>query len=170
MSHQFTKAEFIKEMEPVIETFGAQDYPAPRIDVIYDCLHGVSVHWLRKRIKSMILNLDRKFNWAESAMYERQANQNQELKRLETQAFQYGSGLDNILKSLGAKSVDEAIKWGEEKSLDPKVKSEPKNLGEAFWTKERQADIETMQDGARQIRESMNHAKKLTEGKRKGAK
>lgn len=109
MSHLFTKDQFLDEFEKVIESFGDDHWPDVRVNMIFDELHGVSLEWLKDRVREVILAWDQKFNWVESAKAERIRRENKELKRMEEQAFQHGPGLENILKSFGVHSLVEIL-------------------------------------------------------------
>jgi len=109
MSHLFTKEQFLEEFEKVIDSFGDDHWPDVRVNMIFDELHGVSIDWLKARVKDVILAWDQKFNWVESAKSERVRSENKELKRLEETAFKYGNGLENVLKGLGVKSLSDVL-------------------------------------------------------------
>lgn len=110
-----TKDEFLIPMNKLIETFGKQQFPPPRIAVIFEEIKDLELDWWAKICRRMILEYNPKFNIAEAARSERNAStdaertlkNNRELDKALTKCSE--DGFYQAMKSFGAKTPTEAF-------------------------------------------------------------
>ncbi|WP_413581067.1 hypothetical protein [Bdellovibrio sp. HCB288] len=110
-----TKEEYVLHLNKLIECFGQQQFPKPRIALIYDEVQDMSVAWWAAFCKRMILEYNPRINIAEAIRSER--NHENDVQRAKRHIAENDEALTRVtengfaeaMRKLGAKSPTEAF-------------------------------------------------------------
>lgn len=109
-------SEFIEIMSPAIMHFGDKTFSEVRLKMIHDRINYIGPEWLKKTVRTIVLEDDRYFNFDQAARDEinRQANlkftEDVSSAHYAIQEQMTDKGFQDALKLFGGNNLMEAIK------------------------------------------------------------